>query len=89
MSHLVTLIRERGQIGVTLGLKRRDQHPPGTFPADLVQVHAQLRADVFVGNYSQHWRFLPRRRSSASVRFGQRGRYAAPRLSWSIHKFWL
>ena len=85
----VAFVRQGGDVAVRLGLERRGQHPPRSFPADLVQPERQLRAGVLIGNYSQHRRSFLAGAGNAGLLFGQRGRYAASPIRWPIHKFWL
>jgi hypothetical protein len=88
----VELARTSRDIGVHLGLKGDGEHPARTFPTDLVDPEGEFHALGLIRDYFQHRRsFLPRRRSIAErfLRILQRGRYAAPRLRWVIHRFWL
>ncbi len=57
---------------------------PGALVDDLVQARGQLRSGLLVSYYSpsQH-----RGVTAPTPRTDQRGRYAAPRVRWSIHRF--
>jgi len=90
VSVLITLVRERDDVVVDLGLESNRQHPARALPDDLIKPDAHLHAGIVSCYYPQHRRsFLPGLHPrSSSYRF-QRGRYAAPSNGWPIHRFWL
>jgi hypothetical protein len=73
---------------VSLGLKRRGQHPPRAVQVDLIQRRPHLRAGVVIGHYSQHRRsFLAGAPTQAELVPVQRGSYVAPANGSPIHRF--
>jgi hypothetical protein len=88
---LVAVFLMLGDVDLDLGLERDSEHLTRTLTTDLVDPERDLLGRGVFSDYSQHRRsFLPRRRSNAGSRLVvQRGRYAAPRLRWRIHRFWL